>query len=181
MRELTGRSDDVRATAQARRSARVWLRRARRRGCISPDTLTHRLTVTDEARTAAELNAVVADLPPLTIRAWLRSLVTARTRSSAILTLTPPAENGDGPFVIGRGPFCDFRIPDATVSERHAVLTRAGGQWVVSDLGSRNGTRRNGWLVKEVVVVRGDLVELGAVQLVFEPPETLPWPESAST
>jgi len=51
----------------------------------------------------------------------------------------------DAPRVaIGRGASCDLRIPDASVSGRHASIRAHGAQWVVVDEGSTNGTKLNG-------------------------------------
>jgi pSer/pThr/pTyr-binding forkhead associated (FHA) protein len=51
----------------------------------------------------------------------------------------------DAPRVaIGRGASCDLRIPDASVSSRHASIRAHGAQWVVVDEGSTNGTKLNG-------------------------------------
>lgn len=83
--------------------------------------------------------------------------------------LSPPVENGGGPFVLGRSPFADFRVTEPTVSKRHAVLSRVDDRWVIADLGSRNGTRVNGWIVKEAGIAPGDDIELGAVHFVFDP------------
>lgn len=146
------------------------LERASRRGCISDDTLTHRVSVAAEARTALELAALVADLPPLTLRTRLKALVSDRLQvGPSLRRLSPPVENGGGPFLIGRSPFCDFRVYEPTVSDRHAVLTRANDHWVIADLGSRNGTRVNGWIVKEAAIAPGDQIELGGIQFVFDP------------
>jgi len=43
--------------------------------------------------------------------------------------------------VIGRSRQCDVIIDDASISSRHAELSDEGGQWMVRDLGSTNGTR----------------------------------------
>jgi pSer/pThr/pTyr-binding forkhead associated (FHA) protein len=54
------------------------------------------------------------------------------------------------------------------VSRLHAELVRDGDGWLLNDLGSHNGTRLNGWLVRETVPVRGgDLVEFGSVTFVL--------------
>lgn len=42
--------------------------------------------------------------------------------------------------VIGRGASCDVRLPDASVSHRHAYLLAKGADFVVVDEGSTNGT-----------------------------------------
>lgn len=42
--------------------------------------------------------------------------------------------------VIGRGEGCEVRLPDASVSGRHASLRQRGGEYVILDEGSRNGT-----------------------------------------
>ena len=43
-------------------------------------------------------------------------------------------------ITIGRAPENDLVIPDEGVSRHHARLTRQGNNWVLQDLGSRNGT-----------------------------------------
>src|SRR5262249_40237438 len=46
--------------------------------------------------------------------------------------------------VVGRHPGCDIRVPDETVSRRHARIISQRGGYYVEDLGSRNGTFLNG-------------------------------------
>lgn len=56
-----------------------------------------------------------------------------------------PPVSFDGPrIVVGRGSSCDLRIPDASVSARHASIRANGAQWTIVDEGSTNGTRLNG-------------------------------------
>lgn len=44
-------------------------------------------------------------------------------------------------MVIGRdADQCQIAIPNSAVSRAHAVITRSGGQYLLSDMGSRNGT-----------------------------------------
>ena len=43
--------------------------------------------------------------------------------------------------LIGRSPACDLVLGDASVSGEHAVIAWDGSDWVIRDLGSRNGTR----------------------------------------
>jgi len=75
-------------------------------------------------------------------------------------------------FTIGRTQDCDLRIPDMSVSRRHAQLDRGQDGWLLSDLGSHNGTRVNGWLVREPVPVRpGDLLQFGSATFVIRETE----------
>src|SRR5271155_1727963 len=41
---------------------------------------------------------------------------------------------------IGRGEGGDVRLPDASVSHRHASIRQRGGEYVILDENSRNGT-----------------------------------------
>ena len=90
--------------------------------------------------------------------------------------LEPPAPapldfpRGSGTtFTIGRTQDCDLRISDLSVSRRHAELTRGEDGWLLSDLGSHNGTRINGWLVREPVPLRpGDTVQFGSAMFVVQ-------------
>ena len=51
----------------------------------------------------------------------------------------------------------------------HALLVRREDGWVLSDLGSHNGTRLNGWLVREPVPVHpGDRVEFGSMVFIVQ-------------
>jgi hypothetical protein len=72
-------------------------------------------------------------------------------------------------FTIGRRNDCDLRIADLSVSRLHARLDRAEDGWLLTDLGSHNGTRVNGWLVREPVPVRaGDVLQFGTASLVIQ-------------
>jgi FHA domain/Domain of unknown function (DUF1707) len=80
-------------------------------------------------------------------------------------------------FTIGRTQDCDLRIADMSVSRRHAQLDRGEDGWLLSDLGSHNGTRVNGWLVREPVPVRpGDLLQFGSAVLVIRDDTPRPAP-----
>lgn len=70
--------------------------------------------------------------------------------------------------VIGRDESsADLVLNDTNVSRRHAELKRLGGVWVITDLGSTNGTRVNGLRVNEEELADGDTVTLGLVNLSF--------------
>jgi hypothetical protein len=72
-------------------------------------------------------------------------------------------------FTIGRTHDSDLRIANLSVSRCHARLDRSEDGWLLSDLGSHNGTRVNGWLVREPVPVRpGDLLQFGTAAFVLQ-------------
>jgi pSer/pThr/pTyr-binding forkhead associated (FHA) protein len=65
-----------------------------------------------------------------------------------------------------------WRLPDRDVSRRHARFVRAGGAIFVEDLGSLTGTWLNGERIAGRRKLRpGDLVEIGAYDLVVLPSE----------
>jgi hypothetical protein len=76
---------------------------------------------------------------------------------------------GPGGATLGRSRQCDVVINDPNVSRQHAELRPRGSSWVLTDLGSTNGSRINGHPVERSEVVRpGDEIELGATILRFE-------------
>jgi hypothetical protein len=70
--------------------------------------------------------------------------------------------------VIGRAPDAGVRLVDSSVSRCHAEVRRQGDGWLVADLGSTNGTRVNGTVVREHRLADGDSVAIGDVTLRFE-------------
>jgi serine phosphatase RsbU (regulator of sigma subunit) len=69
----------------------------------------------------------------------------------------------EGDAIIGRSTLADLTISDRFLSRRHARLFRDGGEWVIEDLGSRNGTLVNGAKISQPTVVRpGDVIGLSA-------------------
>ncbi len=54
---------------------------------------------------------------------------------------SPPSISLDTPrAIIGRGGGCEVRLPDPTVSHRHASIRQRGGDYIIVDEGSTNGT-----------------------------------------
>jgi len=76
------------------------------------------------------------------------------------------------PTMIGRGSDCDVVLADAHASRQHARLEVRSGLFVLTDLGSTNGTRVNGHRVREVVLGVGDKIEVGQSMLRVVQPET---------
>ncbi len=76
---------------------------------------------------------------------------------------------GPGGATLGRSRQCDIVLSDPNVSRQHAEVRARGGSWVLTDLGSTNGSRINGRPVEGSEVVRpGDEIELGSTVLTFE-------------
>jgi pSer/pThr/pTyr-binding forkhead associated (FHA) protein len=60
-------------------------------------------------------------------------------------------------------------LNDPNVSRQHAEIRPRGGSWVLSDLGSTNGSCLNGRRIDSPEVLkRGDEIELGTSALTFE-------------
>lgn len=71
-------------------------------------------------------------------------------------------------YTIGRDSACDLLIDDLSVSRWHARLEHAAGRWLLTDLGSTNGTRLNGWRVRDAVLVQaGDRLAFGSAVFVI--------------
>lgn len=70
-------------------------------------------------------------------------------------------------WVLGRSPECDVVLEVAAVSRKHLVLRKQNGQYLVEDLGSRNGTYINGARVNENAVLR-DRDQMLICDILFE-------------
>ncbi|HTU98703.1 MAG TPA: DUF3662 and FHA domain-containing protein [Solirubrobacteraceae bacterium] len=76
---------------------------------------------------------------------------------------------GPGGATMGRSRQCDVTVDDPNVSRQHAEVRPRGGSWVLSDLGSTNGSRLNGHRVEGSEVLKpGDEIEVGTTVLRFE-------------
>jgi hypothetical protein len=165
----------IRASDEDREQAIELLRHGSVDGRISHETFLHRMESAMRARGVDELADLVRDLPGPAPRPagrldrWTRwysgHLVRAQLawRTPRLACLSLP--RGDRVFVIGRSPQCDLSLPDLTVSWRHAELRATDAGWVLSDLGSRNGTHVNGWLAGAGFTVQaGDHVRFGTAE-----------------
>jgi hypothetical protein len=149
------------------------LRERAAEGRISHDTFVGRVDQALRAQNSHELNELVADFPRKpTVRQRLTDAVSAvsefttRLQSAWRRPRLPRLALPDDSrirFVVGRGSACDLVLSDLTVSRVHAELRREdGGEWLLVDLGSLNGTRLNGWrLVGPARVRSGDEVSFG--------------------
>lgn len=58
-------------------------------------------------------------------------------------------------------------VQDRWMSSSHAVLRKTADQWVLEDVGSKNGTLVNGHRCERTVLTEGDLIELGHTSFIF--------------
>jgi hypothetical protein len=75
---------------------------------------------------------------------------------------------GAAGVTMGRSRQCEVMVDDPNVSRQHAEIRPRGGSWVVTDLGSTNGSRLNGRTIEQPTVLKpGDEIELGTTTLTF--------------
>ncbi len=80
----------------------------------------------------------------------------------------------EGEVSIGRESSNHLWIADPALSRRHCLLIRAGDEFTLRDLSSRNGTRVNGMPVEEQRLRHGDQISIGDSVLVFLLEEDMP-------
>lgn len=70
-------------------------------------------------------------------------------------------------MTIGRLPECDVVVDDVGASRQHAEVRRTEDGFVLSDLGSTNGTLVNGTPIREHLLEDGDRITIGETALEF--------------
>lgn len=107
--------------------------------------------------------------------------VTVLVRSTSPGRGEPPSLTLDGPrIVIGRGQGSDVRLPDPSISTRHATIRAQGTEYAIVDEGSTNGTWVGGVRLgphTPRVVKSGDLVRVGRVWLEITVGQRAPTPD----
>jgi Domain of unknown function (DUF1707)/Inner membrane component of T3SS, cytoplasmic domain len=192
---LADDNDGVRASDAERDRAIGELRDRFAEGRLSQETFLVRIDAALNAKDRSELSELFTDLPTEAKRpgggglrerlSLLKMAVSGRPgRNTGRLrarrahipypqVILPPLPlalppQPDRRFTIGRAMACDFTLADLSVSRWHARLYREDDQWLLSDLGSTNGTRLNGWRVTTGVPVKpGDHVSFGSVSFVI--------------
>lgn len=107
---------------------------------------------------AAGVGACNAVPDQKTVRARLTNVETGRAYDLATSRI-----------IIGRDSKSDIVVHDLNASRTHAELHfEAQGVWVISDLGSTNGTKVNGNLVPSSALRPGDHVTIGVTEYVFD-------------
>jgi hypothetical protein len=95
----------------------------------------------------------------------------ARTRNETALLLYAGKRLVVGPtgVTLGRSRQCEIVLDDPNVSRQHAEIRPRGGSWVLTDLGSTNGSSVNGRRIDGPEVLKpGDALEFGTSQMAFE-------------
>ena len=75
---------------------------------------------------------------------------------------------GEDTTTFGRNAECTVTLNDPRASRNHAEIRATGDGFVITDLGSMNGTLINGVAVKQHVLHDGDKVAVGATVMRFE-------------
>lgn len=92
--------------------------------------------------------------PPQEGTWWRLMCLTGQTKGEAhILT--------GNRIVLGRSEKADIRVMDIKSSREHAEITRVGGEWVLTDLGSQNGIVVNDQKVTQTKLKEGDKLVIG--------------------
>ncbi len=73
--------------------------------------------------------------------------------------------SGAEAVVVGRSSSCDIAVSDRQISGRHLELRRTGSGWSFRDLGSSNGTYRNGVRCAQGDLGEGDVLTAGFARL----------------
>ncbi len=95
----------------------------------------------------------------------------ARARQQNALLMIDGKRMVVGPagVTIGRSRQCDVVLNDPNISRQHAEIRPRGGSWVLTDLGSTNGSCINGRRIDHPEVVKpGDEIEVGTSVIRFE-------------
>src|SRR4029450_8921555 len=80
------------------------------------------------------------------------------------------------PTTIGREGPVDVPLDDPKASRRHAAVRLAGGEWIIEDLKSSNGTFLNTKRVEAAKLADGSTIQIGGTLLAFHERDTPPPP-----
>lgn len=70
---------------------------------------------------------------------------------------------------IGRDESCNLRLASAGISRQHCQLAAKDGQYLVSDIGSQNGTIVNGETIDGAVALKkGDIIVIGPMEFAVD-------------
>lgn len=81
-----------------------------------------------------------------------------------------------GPAVVGRSPDCDVVVRDVLLSRHHCRIEPQGRNWVVVDLGSKNGTFIEGKKIEQQTLNDADVIRGGRTRIIFKAGKFIPPP-----
>lgn len=93
---------------------------------------------------------------------WAIRVLTGQ-QAGQIIPLKPGAN------VLGRAPSCDIKILSPNVSKEHVKIDVLEGKFIVSDMGSRNGTFLNGTQIRSSRLKPGDRIGMHDVMIELVP------------
>jgi ABC-type multidrug transport system ATPase subunit/pSer/pThr/pTyr-binding forkhead associated (FHA) protein len=105
-------------------------------------------------------SGVAIDLEPLTAAAAHQEVLARHYDGTQLGTLAA-IHHPSGRFRIGRSADNDVVLADLAASRHHAELAWDSGWWVLTDLGSSNGTYVNGQRTSHARITDADLVGIG--------------------
>jgi pSer/pThr/pTyr-binding forkhead associated (FHA) protein len=97
----------------------------------------------------------------------------AGKNGTAILTITNGCFNGlkiplrKKEISLGRAISCDICLDHSFVSEKHAIITKSGENFLLEDLNTRHGTNVNGKEIHRKTLRKGDTIGIGNFELRF--------------
>lgn len=103
---------------------------------------------------------------------FLSALLEKRSLMPKIQFTTPEGASGEVELTaerttLGRSDDNMVVIPDDSMSGSHAEITFTGDMWVLTDLGSTNGTKIDGERIEQVQLMSGGAFTLGSVECAF--------------
>lgn len=71
-------------------------------------------------------------------------------------------------MIAGRDSSCDISINDTNLSRFHFNITYINNNYIIADLGSKNGTYINGNKINSKILFNGDIITVGHSKLLFK-------------
>ncbi len=122
-----------------------------------------------DAQARAAFRRGQKDLTRRPASALLASALSNRPRARLIILegMAPAEVPLQGDMVLGRTASADLQLESGSVSRMHTRITASDGAFWVNDLGSSNGTLLNGRPVRCEKLSDGDVLQVGAVKLLY--------------
>lgn len=99
----------------------------------------------------------------------LKQAATGPGMGSLVLPSGNRVDLGSGKVTVGRLPECTISIDDSNISRNHAEVKAGSSGYLVTDLGSTNGTMVNGVkIIGDHALRDGDIISFGSTHVRFE-------------